>query len=87
MIYDISANIFSGSPLAYFGFTASVGSYTNDQRVRILNTVFVSEGASGTVKNASYSSVADGAIDIAATGFTASLNYLWNNGATSQDLT
>ena len=87
VIYDISANIFSGSPYAYFGFTAAVGSYTNDQRVRILNTIFVSEGVSGTVKNASCSSVADGAIDIPATGLTAPLNYLWNNGATSQDLT
>ena len=65
-IYDISANIFSGSPYAYFGFTAAVGSYTNDQRIRILNTVFVSEGVSGTVKNTSCSSLADGAINIVA---------------------
>ena len=84
--YDISANVFSGSPFVYFGFTAAVGAAVNEQSVRISNATFVSEGVSGVVTNASCAAAANGAISITPTGFTEPLTYLWSNGAITQNI-
>ena len=84
--YDISANVFGGSPFVYFGFTAAVGAAVNEQSVRISNATFVSEGVSGVVTNASCAAAANGAISITPTGLTQPLTYLWSNGATTQNI-
>ncbi len=84
--YDISANVFGGSPYVYFGFTAAVGSAVNKQAVRISSATFVSEGVSGVVTNASCAAASNGTINITPTGLTEPLTYLWSNGATTKDI-
>lgn len=79
---DIVADIFSGQPEVFWGFTAATGAANNDQRVCITG-VEVSELAPYAVTEASCPDAADGAIDFTAgPGFT----FTWSNGAATEDV-
>ena len=78
IVYDLIANIFGGSPFAYWGFTAGTGAANNDQRVRIGAVQFVEEiTITGSVTNIVCPGASSGAVDITVTGGTGGYTFAW----------
>ena len=78
---NIKASIFSGNPNVFWGFTAATGAANNLQQVCISNVSFT-ELTPYSITDASCAGSSDGAINLMETG----ASYLWNTGATTQDL-